>query len=148
MLKSDCCPVCGYKFNTCQCHFDAAAGSTKLKSVKLIEEKLPHKCRRFYLEVTYTYSDKYMNEHEVIFHKVELPICENLLPKVATISETIDLGFGDLPLQCNSDNIFATDHITKYYCKEMTIEEIESKLGHKIKIINKKGGNDETSQTI
>lgn len=128
--------------------FDAAAGSTKLKSVKLIEEKLPHKCRRFYLEVTYTYSDKYMNEREVIFHKVELPICENLLPKVATISETIDLGFGDLPLQCNSDNIFATDHITKYYCKEMTIEEIESKLDHKIKIINEKRGNDETSQTI
>lgn len=132
--------------------FDAAE-STKLKSVKLIEEKLPHKCRRFYLEVTYTYSDKYMNEHEVIFHKVELPICENFLPtvssnffevrKVATISETIDLGFGDLPLQCNSDNIFATDHITKWYCKEMTIEEIESKLGHKIKIIGEKWENDE-----
>lgn len=127
--------------------FDAAE-STKLKSVKLIEEKLPHKCRRFYLEVTYTYSDKYMNEHEVIFHKVELPICENFLPTVSSnflrsASETIDLGFGDLPLQCNSDNIFATDHITKWYCKEMTIEEIESKLGHKIKIIGEKGENDE-----
>lgn len=128
--------------------FDVNTGNVKLKSVSLIEKKLDG-LWRFYLEVTYTYTDKYKNEHELTFHKVELPIRRNCLPmvnsnfcevrKVATSSETIDLGFGDLPLQRNADNVYATDHITKYHCKEMTIEEIESKLGYKIKIVGEKG---------
>ena len=53
-------------------------------------------------------------------------------------NDTIDLGFGDLQLLRNSDNIYATDRIVEYFCKEMTLEEIQSKLGYKVKIVDKK----------
>lgn len=119
-----------------------------LKSVKLVEEKDKFGCRKFYLDVTYTYIDDKGNKHEINFQKIELPIRENSLPLISSEismdkrlfaqNDTIDLGFGDLQLLRNSDNIYATDRIVEYFCKEMTLEEIQSKLGYKVKIVDKK----------
>lgn len=38
-----------------------------LKSVKLVEEKDKFGCRKFYLDVTYTYIDDKGNKHEINF---------------------------------------------------------------------------------
>lgn len=50
---------------------------------------------------------------------------------------TIDVGYGDVTLWDPSNSI--TDTIVKYASpKEMTLEEIEEKLGHKVKIVGRK----------
>ena len=41
----------------------------------------------------------------------------------------------------NEDNVLAVDKIIKWKCHEMTIEEIEEKLGYKVKIVGEKGEN-------
>lgn len=119
-----------------------------LKSVKLVEEKNTLGMRDFYLDVTYTYFDEHRNKHEINYPKIRLAINETSLPtinqeismdrKVYIPNETIDLGFGDLQILRDSNNIYATDQIVDYFCKEMTLEEIQSKLGHKVKIVDKK----------
>lgn len=40
MLKSDCCPVCGYKFNMCQCRFSGSAPSDRSKRIAVISDHL------------------------------------------------------------------------------------------------------------
>ena len=131
-------------------YFDQSK-DVKLKSVKLVEEEKQYGYRHFYLDVTYTYIDKEGNKHEINFPKIELPIRENVLPtinseicsdrRLFTSNNTIDIGFGELNIRRDSENIYAKDRIVEYCYKEMTIEEIQSKLGYKIKIVDKKGGN-------
>lgn len=55
---------------------------------------------------------------------------------------TIDMGFGELPLGKIKDTscrkpVFFKETVIKEKTKEMTLEEIEKKLGHKVKIVNK-----------
>lgn len=128
--------------------FPYNAERVNLKSVKLIEEENQFGMRDFCLDVTYTYFDEHKNKHEINYPKIKLAINETSLPiinqeicmdrNLHTNNETIDLGFGDLQLLRNSDNIYATDCVVDYFCKEMTLEEIQSKLGHKVKIVDKK----------
>lgn len=49
--------------------------------------------------------------------------------------KTIDVGYGEQDVRPDFKYI---DRIVEYATKEMTIEEIENKLGHKVKIVNKK----------
>lgn len=97
----------------------------------------------YYLCVTYETKDKYDNIHEEIIDKVPLPLYTNPLciSSKKTISfnqledTLMDIGYGDVHLFKDTKII---DKIVKYAEKEMTIEEIEKKLGHKVKIVNKK----------
>lgn len=111
---------------------------SKIKNVVLNKRK-----NEYLLCVTYEAIDELGNMHEVIFDNVPLHIfnkvnyvsinrelCDHLLPSV-----TVDLGFGEI--YCLSDSSF-TDKIVKYATKEMTLEEIEKKLGHKVKIVSDK----------
>lgn len=131
-------------------YFGKSIKNEKLKSVKLIEEKNNRGAKKFYLDVTYEYMDSDENWHEINFPKIELFIATNRLPIVHNAfysdplclpNDTIDIGFGELNILRNSENIFATDRIVEYSCKEMTIEEIQEKLGYKVKIIDKRGKN-------
>lgn len=72
-----------------------------------------------------------------------LPVLNNFFysDRSCLIKDTIDIGFGELNILRNSKNIFATDRIVEYSCKEMTIEEIQEKLGYKVKIVDKRGKN-------
>ena len=128
-------------------YFGKSIKNEKLKSVKLIEEKDSYGTQKFYLDVTYEYVDSEENRHEINFPKIELSIMTDRFPvlnnsfcsdRSCLIKDTIDIGFGELNLLRNSENIFATDRIVEYSCKEMTIEEIQEKLGYKVKIIDKK----------
>ena len=61
----------------------------------------------------------------------------------------LDCGFGDLPLNKGrvktqkgktvKDVYYVKEIIKEAQPKEMTLDEIEKQLGHKVKIINKKG---------
>lgn len=47
-----------------------------------------------------------------------------------------DIGFGEKELLCKDDYYFV-ERTVKFKTKEMTLDEIEKKLGHKVKIVNK-----------
>ena len=52
----------------------------------------------------------------------------------------INLGFGNLPLECyevDGVNVMYTEKILEEKYTEMTMDEIEKKLGYKVKIVNK-----------
>lgn len=48
-----------------------------------------------------------------------------------------DVGFGMTRLFPGDDGSYFTTKVIKTKTKEMTLEEIEKKLGHKVKIVNK-----------
>ena len=56
--------------------------------------------------------------------------------KLNDSSRHVNIGYGKINL---SENTTFKDKIVKYAEKEMTIEEIEKKLGHKVKIVGEKG---------
>ena len=56
--------------------------------------------------------------------------------KLNDSSHRVNIGYGKINL---SENTIFEDKIVKYAEKEMTIEEIEKKLGHKVKIVGEKG---------
>ena len=56
--------------------------------------------------------------------------------KLNDSSHHVNIGYGKINL---SGNTIFEDKIVKYAEKEMTIEEIEKKLGHKVKIVGEKG---------
>lgn len=56
--------------------------------------------------------------------------------KLNDSSHHVNIGYGKINL---SENTIFEDKIVKYAEKEMTIEEVEKKLGHKVKIVGKKG---------
>ena len=113
-----------------------------LKDVKLIKNKLNDSLYPYSLTVTYETKDEFGNTHELVIKNVDLPICcksqhisfrESLGHRWAP-ERFIDIGYGETQF---SKNTTIEDKIIKYAVKEMTIEEIEKKLGHKVKVISK-----------
>lgn len=103
----------------------------KLRNVTLYKDR-----HNYCLRTEYTYTDSLGNIRELVIPKVVLPIsnCPQInYNKWEDIPRSINLGFGDLPVY---DEFIVTDNIVEYAVKEMTLEEIEEKLGHKVKIIS------------
>lgn len=113
---------------------------------ELMDVKINKSDNRYVLCLTYKYHDEYGNIHERVIDDVPLPLYNHL--DNITINEahgspqfgfympkTIDVGFGEQDVRPDFTYI---DRIVEYATKEMTIEEIENKLGHKVKIVNKK----------
>ena len=115
-----------------------------LKDVKLIKNKLNDSFYPYSLTVTYETKDEMGNIHELVIKNVGLPIYlkSNYISYKTEISNnciperSVNIGYGKIDL---SENTIIEDKIIKYAEKEMTIEEIEKKLGHKIKIVGEKG---------
>ena len=49
----------------------------------------------------------------------------------------VDVGFGPARLDVDADGHAYYERVIKTKTKEMTLEEIEKELGHKVKIVNK-----------
>lgn len=115
---------------------------------------------KVYLYLEYQYTDLGGNVHQYILPKVEIPIPTNRIPVIQSIEEdlfsqkTIEkwlipiveqylpLHPGDIDIELETGQIF--QHQASYYDrviewndveKEMTLSDIERKLGYKIKII-------------
>lgn len=118
---------------------------------------------KVYLYLEYQYTDLRGNVHQYILPKVEIPIPINRIPVVQSIEEdlfsrkTIEkwlipiveqylpLHPGDIDIELETGQIFQhrafyCDRVIKWNDdrKEMTQEEIEQKLGYKVKIITDK----------
>lgn len=118
----------------------------RLKSVELLKDTLCSKKGRYYLGLTYEFEDAQENVHEVYISRVPLPIYDQGIPEIKCKSvytmgsyinagASIDVGYGDVDLPGDYTVI---DTIVKYAPpKEMTLEEIEKKLGYKVKIVSR-----------
>lgn len=114
----------------------------KVKKAKLYEED-----GRYYIDVTYLCEDNRVIK-EAHFPKMPIPL-ENWMGNVNTElgvstygftpapTYSIKLGRLLMPLE-RKDGTAYTEKIIEEKTQEMTIEEIENKLGHKIKIVNEK----------
>lgn len=118
----------------------------RLKSVELLKDTLCSKKGRYYLGLTYEFEDAQENVHEVYISRVPLPIYDQGIPEIKYKSvytmglhinagHSIDVGYGDVDLP---GDYAVIDTIVKYAPpKEMTLEEIEKKLGYKVKIVSR-----------
>lgn len=126
-----------YPFNT--------DNHVRLESIRLYDEKEQlsknTSVRNFYLEVSYLCENE-KEVRRVIYPKIELPIIQNNIPEIEYrgLEPCIDFGFGPLDLKNTDINgkqcCVYSDQI-KVKTIDMTIEEIEAKLGHKIRIVTK-----------
>lgn len=113
-------------------------GNIELKDVKLIKEKDPLIEGRinYYFSVTYILTDDF-GKQEINYPRVLLPIFRTTLPYVSSVMSDnfLDINLSNLPLKPGPDGKLFTVKQIEEYPLEMTLEEIESRLGHKIKII-------------
>lgn len=114
---------------------------THLEKLELHEGILDEKTnsRRYYLSATYIRETDAKIER-ITIPKINLPVAYFTEP-VMTFTEDclgptvfIDMGFGDLAIQQTNDVFYTLDTI-KEKTVDMTVAEIEKKLGHKIRIV-------------
>lgn len=82
------------------------------------------------------------------YHIIDIPIYFENYPRIISCLKRdsmfrgcdyeINLGFGDLKGFAYDSDKLVTEVLIKERVEEMTIEEIEKKLGYKVKIVNKK----------
>lgn len=117
----------------------------RLISVRLLKDTLCDGKLRYFLALTYEFEDAQGNVHEVYISRVPLPIHNQGIPEIKhktvcamgtyiNAGGSIDVGYGDVDLP--SDYVLI-DTVVKYGIKEMTLEEIEGELGHKVKIVSR-----------
>lgn len=115
-------------------------GHIELKDVELIKEKDPLIGGRinYYFSITYIRTDRF-GKQEINYPRVYLPIFRTTLPYVSSVhsDSLLDIGLGELPLKPGPDGKLFTVKQIEEYPREMTLEEIEKQLGHKVKIISK-----------
>lgn len=128
----------------------------QLKDVSIYKED-----NLYYMKLIYNYTDDKGNEHCIVFPKVcfptelyDIPTIEQNRFKIIDNScfEIIDnscylyLGTDKLFAACDIvdtpertfNGVAFADWITKHATYDMTLEEIENKLGHKVKIVSEK----------
>ena len=115
-----------------------------------------------YIKLEYEYEND-DGTHRILFTKVEFPISCLNIPTISTIDDqcyissrsamdfrpcTLSLFKGNAKIikddgsAVKHDNVVFLDVITKKKIHEMTLEEIEKKLGYSVKIVTKENKND------
>ena len=123
-----------------------------MKNIRLISFEVYQENDNYFAKAVYRFEDE-KGIWEETYPKIRLPINQYSIPAVnhtetanyrghiidATIDSTIDLGFGELPLEETDKCVLAERRLVKEKVHDMTIAEIEKKLGYKIKIVGEKG---------
>lgn len=110
----------------------------KLKDASLNENINTDGTKQFYLSLTYIYQDNKKNIHKIDIPKINLSLENPSLNLLSSNYPKIDFGDMNFVIEKNEKGEILTDKIIKYHYEEMTIEEIQEKLGYKIKIVDKK----------
>lgn len=115
---------------------------TELKNIQLKKDEKGH----YYIDVLYEMEDK-KGIYEMHIPRIGLPICDCRIPDVHSElhfnEPTACILVDDLPL-IKDKTVHTSSHVCwsiktlEEKCQEMTISEIEKKLGYKIKIVNDK----------
>lgn len=98
----------------------------------------------WYLSASYLCEDE-SEVYQIDIPNILLPILTDYLPTLTQGGSdprdwhmAIDLGVGELEVCKDKNGVYYTKTVKEYKTKEMTIEEIEKKLGYKVKIVNNK----------
>lgn len=115
----------------------------KMKDATLIKVGTKSGGTKYRLCLVYENKDYLGNLHEITLKDVPLPLCDHFSiteecyePDI--MSKTIiNVGYGDVATFGWDTRNKMTDTIVEYAPpKEMTLEEVEKKLGHKVKIVS------------
>lgn len=118
--------------------YDKNYQNIKLKNASISENINKDGTKQFYLSLTYIYQDNKKNIHKLDIPKINLLLENPSLDLSLFNYPKIDFGDMNFVIEKNEKGEILTDKIIKYHCEEMTIEEIQEKLGYKIKIVDKK----------
>ena len=118
--------------------YDKNFQNIKLKNVSLNENINTDGTKQFYLSLTYIYQDNKKNIHKINIPKINLSLENPSLNLLSSNYPKIDFGDMNFVIEKNEKGEILTDKIIKYHYEKMTIEEIQEKLGYKIKIVDKK----------
>lgn len=124
-----------------------------MKNIRLISFEVYQENDNYFAKAVYRFEDE-KGIWEETYPKIRLPIAQYSIPVVNhtetsnyhgvhIINATINLGFGELPLEETDKYILAERRLVKEKVHDMTIAEIEKKLGYKIKIVGDKGENND-----
>lgn len=115
----------------------------KLKDATLTKVETRSGGTEYRLCLVYEEKDNLGNLHEITLKDVPLPLCdcftitEHCYESGAVSKVVIDVGFGDVNTFVRDTRSIMTDTIVEYAPpKEMTLKEIEDKLGYKVKIVS------------
>ena len=110
------------------------------KEINLEDLKLVKKDGRYYLSATYVFDDG-SNKYVMEVPRISLPIrcgAPDINESTMTLGgygeAFINLGFGDLEMHKFNGHHYTITTIQE----ELTLEEIEKRLGYKVKIVTKK----------
>lgn len=115
----------------------------KKSKIAIKDAKLRKDMYGYSLDMTYTVETP-EEISELHIPRVMLPISDSdVVVKTAheyygSFLYIADIGFGPCPVLEDSDGHYYTVKTIKEKTKEMTLEEIEKKLGHKVKIVSDK----------
>lgn len=121
--------------------YEYTYGVCKDENVELKKVKLVKNTWGYFLDMTYQVETPAKIE-EIHLPMVRLPInTKRFILKTddgfLRPTAVADVGFGIANLYQNKDRVYYTIETKEIKTKEMTLEEIEEKLGHKVKIVNK-----------
>ena len=115
----------------------------ELVDLQLHKEELEKSAETYYLSATYRYEND-RGIYEVTIPKILLPIRDVIMktPMSAThirYAETfVDIGFGDLLVLPDDDGRMIYEKLIEEKVHDMTVTEIEKKLGYKIRVVSEK----------
>lgn len=121
-----------------------------MKNYKLVDLQL-HKEEKdnsvfYYLSATYQYEND-RGVYEATIPKIHLPIAYHGEPIMRTSvsrypyheDNTIDIGFGEVAILKDDTGAMFYERLIKEKIYDMTIDEIEKKLGYKVRVVSGKG---------
>lgn len=116
---------------------------TNCANVKLTSLTFNKDSSGYYLSAKYRVEDQY-SIRELDIPKIRLRVRPDKieLREHGDFYRTVEanIGFGWLPLNHNGtvDEVYFTETVLEEKTHEMTLDEIEKKLGYKVKIVNRK----------
>ncbi len=117
----------------------------ELIDLQLHKEKLDTNAEVYYLSAVYRHETD-SGVYEFTVPRIVLPISDDPILKRSTPGRTrytwaydsIDLGFGDLFLHPDEDGHIFYEKFIKEKIHDMTLDEIEKKLGYKVRVVSEK----------
>ena len=111
-----------------------------LKDLQL-HKKEDEKCVEYYLSAVY-HDENDAGIWEIIIPHIVLPLYSDHISvshnPCLWKENTVDLGFGDLPMLLDENGHMYYQKLIKEKIHDLTLSEIEKKLGYKVRIVSEK----------
>lgn len=117
-----------------------------LVDLQLHKEEVDKGAEMYYLSAVYRHEND-CGVYETTIPKIRLPISGDIIVKrphgyraYLSNETTIDIGFGDMVLLNDENGHSYYEKFIKEKIHDMTLDEIEKKLGYKVRVVSEKKG--------